>query len=69
MKAWLGPVKIFVIKGKCCFIFANGIMRKNSRYNVNHCRRKQDVVNDVTGSEEGEKALDQGFGEGIEKRM
>ena len=30
-KAWLGPVKVFAVKGRDIFIFANGSVRKVSR--------------------------------------
>ena len=33
-KAWLGPEKVFATNGGDVFIFANGNIRKVSRYNV-----------------------------------
>ena len=41
-KAWLGPVKIFAIKGNSVFLFANGSMRKIPRCNVKLCKRREE---------------------------
>ena len=37
-KAWLGPVKVFAVKGNEVFIFANGSVRKVPRCNVQLCK-------------------------------
>ena len=52
-KAWLGPVKIFAIKGNAVFIFFNGSTRKIPRCNIKLCKKKEDVVDDEVVSEEG----------------
>ena len=41
-KAWLGPVKIFAIKGNSVFLFANGSMRKIPRCNVKLCKKREE---------------------------
>ena len=35
--AWLGPVKVFAVKGRDLFIFANGGVRKVPRCNIQLC--------------------------------
>ena len=41
-KAWLGPVKVFAVKGRDIFIFANGSVRKVPRCNVQLCETEDD---------------------------
>ncbi len=41
-KAWLGPIKIFAVKGRDIFIFANGSVRKVPRCNVHLCETEDD---------------------------
>ena len=54
-KAWLGPVKVFAIKGNSIWIFAHGDTRKIPRCNVKICRKKEDVIDDDKVSEKDEK--------------
>ena len=42
-KAWLGPVKIFAIKGNSIFIFANGSIRKIPRCNKKLHEKKENI--------------------------
>ena len=41
-KAWMGLVKVFAVKGKDVFIFANGNVRKVSRCNVQLCKSEEE---------------------------
>ena len=41
-KAWLGPVKIFTIKGNSVFMFANGSVRKIPRCNIKLYKRREE---------------------------
>ena len=41
-KAWMGLVKVFAVKGKDVFIFANGNVRKVPRCNVQLCKSEED---------------------------
>ena len=70
-KAWLGPVKIFAIKGNAVFLFANGSMRKIPRCNVKLYRKKEDVNVILDGDQvkgvnsKNDETEDQSFGDGI----
>ena len=54
-KAWLGPVKVFAIKGNSIWIFAHGDTRKVPRCNVKLYKKKKDVNNDDKVSDKNEK--------------
>ena len=52
-KAWLGPVKIFTVKGNSIFLFANGSIRKIPRCNIKlHKKKEEDYkkIDDLPGS-------------------
>ena len=65
-KAWLGPVKVFAIKGNSIWIFAHGDTRKVPRCNVKLCRKKEDVNNDDKVNEKDDK-VGVKFKEGIDE--
>ena len=41
-KVWMGPVKMFAVKGKDIFIFANGNVRKVPRCNEKLCESEEE---------------------------
>ena len=41
-KAWLGPVKVFAVKGRDIFVFANGSIKKVPRCNILLCEMEDD---------------------------
>ena len=41
-KVWLGPVKVFAVKGRDIFIFANGGIKKVPRCNIQLCEPEDD---------------------------
>ena len=48
-KAWLGPEKVFTVKGGDVFIFANGNIRKIPRCNVQLCDKGVETERDEEG--------------------
>ena len=46
-KDWLGPVKVFAIKGSSIWIFSHGYTKKVPRCKVKHSRMKEEWNNDV----------------------
>ena len=53
-KAWLGPVKVFAVKGRDIFVFANGSVRKVQRCNVQLCETEDDDSEEKDGKQEEE---------------
>lgn len=41
-KAWLGPVRVFSVKGNDIFICANGSVRKVANCNIQICERENE---------------------------
>ena len=53
-KAWLGPVKVFAVKGIDIFIFANSGIKKVPRCNIQLCEPEDDD-NDEEKEEESKE--------------
>ena len=70
-KAWLGPVRIFAVKGNSVFLFANGNMKKIPRCNVKLCGRKEVEFVEEEEKEEPKEINDSevkdSFGDNIEE--
>ena len=47
-KAWLGPERVFAVKGGDVFIFANGNIRKIPRCNVQLSKKYEEIERDET---------------------
>ena len=41
-KAWVGPVRVFAVKGNDIFFFANGSVRKVPRCNMQLCEKERE---------------------------
>ena len=71
-KAWLGPERVFAVKGNSVFLFANGNMKKIPRCNVKLCGRKEvEFVDEEEKGEEPKEMKDSevkdSFGDNIEE--
>ena len=69
-KAWMGLVKVFAVKGKDVFIFANGNVRKVPRCNVQLCESEEEESKNEECEESKNKEThlkfnDENFGDGI----
>ena len=49
-KAWLGPVKVFLIKGNSIWEIVHRDTRKIPRCNIKLCRKPEDVVDEENAS-------------------
>ena len=45
-KAWLGPVRVFAVKGRDIFIFANGGIKKVPRCNIQLCESEDEEIDE-----------------------
>ena len=69
-KAWMGPVKVFAVKGKDIFIFGNGNIRKIPRCSIQLCESeeeesKNEECEESKNKETQVKFKDENFGDGI----
>ena len=45
-KAWLGPVRVFAVKGRDIFIFANGGIKKVHGCNIQLCESEDEEIDE-----------------------